>query len=531
MPSTQPLPTIRGLVQAASNALVGERDANGDVRSGSLYNHNAGPMAVLFSREADRDKDLFEDIYFNSAKGDALTDLVQTRTGIARYLDAAGMGTCSFTRPTDGGGGGSFLQGSRIQVAGTPGMIYEVAADTVVSATALSCTIPIQASTLGTGTAITATAGLSLVDPIYDNTWVPTQLICADGTDFEKAADYRARVLQTRINQRVGYFAQMTLACQSVGAAYVIGFASQYGLAVTDYADDYGLNAIYVADDGYSSTTSSGAVQSVSLLTGGGAGYLFAPLVAFTGGGGTGATATALISGGAVVIINVTDPGSGYTSPPAVSFQGGGPSVQATAYATLGTLVNACDAVLESWRVLGADLLVGGVTNTPLTLNFLVSLTDTPTKLPVQSIRRLCAQALMAAFGPTDGGYVYSADALSSAVTAASPYVQSAFVPRIWEEATTYPLGALVFAAGGVQQCTVAGESGIAIPNFSPIAGSVAFDGATEWTCTAYPSVGIFAGGVLQTTDPTLTPQTWPASLPRYTLGFAGINFQFIGPL
>ena len=450
MPSTQPLPTIRGLVQAASNALTGERDANGDVRSGSLYNHNAGPMAVLFSREADRDKDLFEDIYFNSAKGDALTDYVQARTGIMRYLDAAGVGTCTFARPTDGGGSGPFLQGTEIQVAGTPGMIYEVAVDTTVSATALVCTIPIRASMLGSGTAITSTTGLSLLDPIYDNTWVPMQLTCADGTDYEKAADYRARVLETRINQRVGYLPQMVLACQSVGAAYVVAFASQYGLAVTDYADDYGLNAIYVADDGYASPTS---------------------------------------------------------------------------------LVSACDAVLESWRVLGADLLVGGVVNTPLTLTFLVSLTDTPSKLPTQSIRRLCAQALMAAFGPTDGGYVYSADALSSAVTNASPYVQSAFVPRIWEEATVYPLGALVFAGGGVQQCTVAGESGIGIPNFSPIAGSVAFDGVAQWTCTAYPSIGIFAGGVLQASDPILTPQAWPSSLIRYTLGFQGINFQFIGPL
>jgi hypothetical protein len=450
MPSTQPLPTIRQLVQAASNALTGERDPNGDTRSGSLYNHNAGPMAVLFSREADRDKDLFQDIYFNGARGDALTDLIQTRTGIARILDAAGVGTCTFARPTDGGGGGPFLQGTEIQVAGTPGMIYEVAADTTVSATALICTIPIKASTLGSGTAITASAGLSLLDPIYDNTWVPQVLICADGTDFESAADYKARVLQDRINQRVGYIANMILACQSVGAAYVVPFPSQYGLNVADYTDDFGLNAIYVADDGYASPAS---------------------------------------------------------------------------------LVAACDAVLESWRVLGADLLVGGVTNTPLTLNFLVSLTDSPTKLPVQSIRRLCAQALMAAFGPTDGGYVYSADALSSAVTAASPYVQSAFVPRLWAEATVYPLGALVFAAGGVQQCTTAGESGIGIPNFSPIAGSVAFDGAAAWTCTPYPSIGIFAGGVLQTTDPTLEPQTWPASLPRYTLGFPGINFQFTGPL
>ena len=53
-------------------------------------------------------------------------------------------------------------------------------------------------------------------------------------------------------------------------------------------------------------------------VTNGGTGYTSVPFVAFTGGGGTGATATATVSGGAVTSVTVTDGGRGYPSAPAV---------------------------------------------------------------------------------------------------------------------------------------------------------------------------------------------------------------------
>ncbi|MEK7399885.1 MAG: DUF2589 domain-containing protein [Candidatus Poribacteria bacterium] len=77
----------------------------------------------------------------------------------------------------------------------------------------------------------------------------------------------------------------------------------------------------------------TGTVSSVA-VTNGGAGYTSAPTVAFTGGGGTGATATATISGGAVVGVNVTNPGTGYTSAPGVTFTGGGATTDAVATAS-----------------------------------------------------------------------------------------------------------------------------------------------------------------------------------------------------
>ena len=62
-------------------------------------------------------------------------------------------------------------------------------------------------------------------------------------------------------------------------------------------------------------------------VTAGGAGYTSAPTVAISGGGGSGATAEAVInSAGQVVSISITNQGTGYTSAPSVSLSGGGGS-------------------------------------------------------------------------------------------------------------------------------------------------------------------------------------------------------------
>ncbi|WP_371263218.1 phage tail tube protein [Pseudomonas sp. NBRC 111118] len=54
--------------------------------------------------------------------------------------------------------------------------------------------------------------------------------------------------------------------------------------------------------------------------------------MSITGGGGTGATAVAVLDGDEVVSINITNPGSGYTGVPSVSFTGGaGTGAAATA--------------------------------------------------------------------------------------------------------------------------------------------------------------------------------------------------------
>lgn len=99
---------------------------------------------------------------------------------------------------------------------------------------------------------------------------------------------------------------------------------------------------------GFTHTRRSAAVTTVT-VTNQGAGYATAPTVAFTGGGGTGAAATAVLGTGAntgkVVSVTVTNPGTGYTSAPTVAFSGGG-GTGAAATASYGTLGNAVVAEL-----------------------------------------------------------------------------------------------------------------------------------------------------------------------------------------
>jgi hypothetical protein len=80
------------------------------------------------------------------------------------------------------------------------------------------------------------------------------------------------------------------------------------------------------------------AVTSVT-ITAGGSGYTSHPSVGFTGGGGAGATGNAVLTNGAVTSITITTGGSGYTSVPSVVFTGGGGTGAA------GTVVLASNAV------------------------------------------------------------------------------------------------------------------------------------------------------------------------------------------
>lgn len=82
----------------------------------------------------------------------------------------------------------------------------------------------------------------------------------------------------------------------------------------------------------------SGGVEKVT-PTAPGTGYTSVPTVAFSGGGGSGAVATAVLSAGTVVSVNVTDPGTGYTSAPTVAITGGGGS-GATATSTVGAITD-----------------------------------------------------------------------------------------------------------------------------------------------------------------------------------------------
>lgn len=112
-----------------------------------------------------------------------------------------------------------------------------------------------------------------------------------------------------------------------------------------------GLYSLFYPDviDGISVLSAAQAVQSIRSinaanydgyvtfikLTAGGSGYTTAPTVTFSGGGGSGAAATAFIINGIVIGFRMTALGSGYTSAPSVTLSGGG-GTGATATAVIG---------------------------------------------------------------------------------------------------------------------------------------------------------------------------------------------------
>jgi hypothetical protein len=69
--------------------------------------------------------------------------------------------------------------------------------------------------------------------------------------------------------------------------------------------------------DGSGATLDSGTVSSIR-VTNGGTGYAGSPQVTISGGGGSGATAKANVSGGVVTKIDMKNYGAGYTSPPTI---------------------------------------------------------------------------------------------------------------------------------------------------------------------------------------------------------------------
>lgn len=91
----------------------------------------------------------------------------------------------------------------------------------------------------------------------------------------------------------------------------------------------------------FSGGTPAGGTLTGGTITNGGSGYTSAPTVSFTGGGGgTGAAATATITGGKVTGVTITNPGSGYTAIPTVVFTGGG-GTGAAATVTVSTIAQA----------------------------------------------------------------------------------------------------------------------------------------------------------------------------------------------
>ena len=118
-----------------------------------------------------------------------------------------------------------------------------------------------------------------------------------------------------------------------------IQYSYQDGDRSIDFATDSDTTlANLAADIAGISTAITAVVEIVSetisgvTITAGGSSYIDGDPITFTGGGGTGATATAVVDvAGAITGVIITNPGSGYISVPTVVFGGSGSNAAGTA--------------------------------------------------------------------------------------------------------------------------------------------------------------------------------------------------------
>jgi len=141
------------------------------------------------------------------------------------------------------------------------------------------------------------------VDAIFDQAGAVIALIrIAAGSGDAAEAETLANVIGG-VNEATGAYEGV----QAFAAAEsVLGFAPKILIA-----------------PGFTAKRASGAVTAVT-MTAHGSGYTSAPAVTISGGGGEGAEAVAVVTGGKVTSITITKNGDGYTSAPTVILTGGG---------------------------------------------------------------------------------------------------------------------------------------------------------------------------------------------------------------
>ncbi|MEQ1861915.1 MAG: autotransporter-associated beta strand repeat-containing protein, partial [Chthoniobacteraceae bacterium] len=98
--------------------------------------------------------------------------------------------------------------------------------------------------------------------------------------------------------------------------------------------------AISGSGSGAAATATLGVSAASFTINGGTTVYSAAPTATISGGGGTGATATAVLTGGVVSGITITNPGSGFTTAPTIAFSAGTVSTAGTNPTGTGNAAN-----------------------------------------------------------------------------------------------------------------------------------------------------------------------------------------------
>lgn len=179
------------------------------------------------------------------------------------------------------------------------------------------------------------------------------------------------------------------------------------------------------------STNQAGAAPLVldgfvlgSAVTNGGGGYDVIPNVQILGGGGSGATASAVVSNGVVVAIDITDTGSGYTSDPTIQID---PPATGLANQTGAALSLAAVGTNDAGTYFVVITnLAGAATSSNATLTV-----NVPAYIVSQPVSQLAAPGSTANFSVVAGGdapYAYQWYEISTNQATATALVLNGFV-------------------------------------------------------------------------------------------------------
>ena len=120
----------------------------------------------------------------------------------------------------------------------------------------------------------------------------------------------------SRLSTNRGYFGNNSL---KYGAVYYPFLKTTLNFYVNDGETNVSVTPPAGSDATATATVSVAGVITGIAVTSGGTGYTSAPTVVISGGGGTGATATATVSAGVITGITVNSGGTGYTSVPTIA--------------------------------------------------------------------------------------------------------------------------------------------------------------------------------------------------------------------
>ena len=234
--------------------------------------------------------------------------------------------TATFTQPHSAG----FTIGQPA-VTLTPGTDYTLTLDTHGNATGIHFNL--NSSGLFSSAGILAAGATLNIAYTYDTS--PEMLVGATGVNAFIGTG-TAQNPQTGVSVTNGTLAlatfdnagTITYAFDVKGTASILGLpANSINIAPSnieirkDTAGTLSTSVTFATATGTSMIDTNGAVTGVTVPSGqGGFGYQTPPTVTLSGGGGTGATGTAILTNGVVTGVNITNVGSNYTSAPTVTF-------------------------------------------------------------------------------------------------------------------------------------------------------------------------------------------------------------------